>query len=173
MAYGLYNVSIAYICIVLEETIKTLLKYKFIHNNQDHSTKPSLIEIKDLSIKAQKKYGSESLGDCIKFAFHEDIITDDEKNVLNRINNFLRNAHIHSDKSKMFSKNKTDIKLVGFEGGEMEITDEQELSLNELIYVQGFMQTYLAEKNAKKIFYDIEEIIYTICNRYWKRMEKE
>ncbi len=168
LAYGLANSSISLMCITLEETLKTLLKYNYIHNNQDNETKPSLKEVKELSNKAQRKYGSSSLGDCIKAIHKEGLIDDNEKTQLNRINNYLRNAHIHSDKSKMFAKNKSTVKLVGIEEGKLKIVDEAELSMHDLIYAQGYMQAVLAEKNARKIFYEIEDLIYTLTRRYWQ-----
>lgn len=166
LAYGLANSSISLICITLEETLKTLLKYNFIDQNQSKETKPSLKEVKDLSNKAQKNYGSNPFGKCIKLAHKEELINEEEKKILKKINDFLRNAHIHSDKSKMFANNKSSVKMVGISEGRFKIVDEEELSMNDLIYAQGYMQFMLAEKNAKKIFYDIEELIFTICKRY-------
>ena len=168
LTYGLYNASIALICITLEETLKTLLKYTYIRNNRDKETNPSLKEVKSMSNIVQKMYGSDTLGECIKNAFREKLITDDEKTHLNRINNFLRNAHIHSDKSKMFAKNKTSVQLVTFEKGQIKVVDEEKLSIDDFIYGQGYLQMSLSVKNAKTLFYEIEEIIFTLCDRYWK-----
>ena len=168
LTYGLNNASIALICITLEETLKTLLKYNYIHNNRDKSAKPSLKEVKSMSNIVQKKYGSDPLGECIKKAYQEKLITDEEKSHLNRINNYLRNAHIHSDKSKMFAKNKTSIQLVTFEEGRIKVVDEDKLSMNEFIYGQGYLQMSLSTHSARILFYEIEDIIYTLCDRYWK-----
>ena len=172
LAYGLNNTSITMICIALEETLKTILKYDYIKKSQEKDTKPSLEEIKGQSNKAQKKYGSESLGDCIIEAHRKGIITDEEKKQLKSINIHLRNAQIHSDKSKLFSSDKTEITFLKMESNKIEIVESKQMTANDVIYIQGYLQFHLAEKYAKDIFNEIEDLIFTLCKKFWDKYKE-
>ena len=39
----------------------------------------------------------------------------------------------------------------------------------QMSFAQGIMQKKLADENAKIIFYEIEEYIYKISNRFWDK----
>jgi|GEM_PF-6981285 len=172
LAYGLNNTAITMICIALEETLKTILKYDYIKKNQKKNTKPSLAEIKEQSNKAQKKYGSKSLGDCIIEAHRSGIITDEEKKQLKSINIHLRNAQIHSDKSKLFSRDKTEITFLKMESNKIEVVESQQMTANDVIYIQGYLQFHLAEKYGKDIFNEIEDLIFTLCKKFWDKYKE-
>ena len=169
LAYGLNNTSITMICIALEETLKTILKYDYIKRNQIKDSKPSLSKIKEQSNKAQKEYDSKSLGDCIIEAHRNGIITDEEKKQLKSININLRNAQIHSDKSKLFSRDKTEITFLKMESNKIKKVESKELTANDVIYIQGYLQFHLAEKYAKDIFNEIEDLIFSLCKKFWDK----
>jgi len=169
LVYGLNNTSITTICIALEETLKTILKYDYIKKNQPKDTEPSLTEIKEQSNKAQKEYGSKSLGECIIEAHRNGIITDEEKKQLKSININLRNAQIHSDKSKMFSSDKTEVTFLKIESDKIEKVESELMSAKDIIYIQGYLQFHLAEKYAKDIFNEIEDLIFSLCKKFWDK----
>ena len=169
IAYGLNNTAIAMICIALEETVKTLLKYDYIEKNQNKDTKSTLTEIKNQSNKAQKVYGSKPLGDCIIEALKNNIITNEEKEQIHNINVNLRDAHIHSNKLKMFSSDKAEVVFLNSDSGNNEIVEKKLMTANDLIYIQGYLQFQLADIYAKDIFNQIEYIIFSICKRDWDK----
>ena len=167
LALGLTLSSIAMLCITLEETLKSLLKYKLVKGLLDASTeKPSLNEISRVSKAVQKKYGNKTLGPLIQFAREKVIITDEEKDNFDELKT-LRDGHLHSDKSKIFSKNKAPVQLISMESGLPKIVEVKNMSMDELIFAQGVTQKQISDRDAKFIFIEIEEHIINICKRFW------
>lgn len=167
LALGLNNTSLSMLCITLEEMLKTLLKYNSIKKEEDNNIKPSLGEISEHSLRTQKDYGSKTMAECIYAASHEKLINDEEKKLLKRIYDYLRNALLHSDKSKLFSKQKTKVYFWNMVNGKMRIVETKEMSAQELIYSHGYLQQYLAKREGKRLFHEIEDLIYSICYRFW------
>lgn len=166
-AFGLFNTSISMLCITAEETLKTLLKYDYIFENQSLNKKPSLDNTKEFSNKAQKEFGSKTMEECIYAAYHKNIITDDEKKSLKKIYDSLRNALIHSDKSKLFSNKKSKITLLNMNNSKIEVVESKNLSPLDVIFIQGYLQSFLAKRDGKYIFYELEDLIFNICNNFW------
>ncbi len=172
IAYGLYNASITMIIIALEETLKTILKYDYFNKYLQLDKERSLEEIKALTQKAQKKFGSLPLSKCISNALNNNLITGDEESLLKNINEKLRSAHFHSDKSKMFSNDKTEVTFFNNSAGPIKKVESKNMSPNDLIFIQGYLQYFLAEKNAKYIFNEIEDLVFTITTRYRQKNKK-
>lgn len=170
-ASGLPNTSISILCITLEEMLKTILKYNYITSNTVNTEEPSLLKTKHLTNKAQKKYGSKTMEECIYLAVHEGLINYEEKKSLKRIYDYLRNALIHSDKSKLFSNDKTEVTLVDMKNGKMKVVESKFYAPNDIIYIQGYLQQYLAHKFGREIFHEIEDLIYEICHKFWKKLK--
>ena len=168
LALGLTLSSVAMLCITLEETLKSLLKYKYLKELHDASTeRPSLSEISRVSKAVQNKYGSKTLGPLIQSARAKDIINDEEKNKFEDLK-ILRDGHMHSDKSKIFSKNKAPVQLISMEDGIPKVVEVKNMSMDELIFAQGVTQKQISDRYAKFIFFDIEEHILNVCKRFWK-----
>lgn len=168
LALGLTLSSIAMLCIALEETLKSLLKYKLLKELLDKSAeKPNLGEISRVSKRVQKEYGNKTLGALIQSSQEKRIINDEEKVKFDELK-VLRDGHLHSDKSKIFSKNKAPVHLVSLEDGLPKIVEVKNMSMDELIFAQGVTQKHILDRDAKFIFFEIEEHIIRVCKRFWK-----
>ena len=168
LAMGFTQAALSMLFITAEEALKTILKYNLIKKRLgDSKEEPNLTEVGKVSSEAQKKYGSEPLGVCIKLAKEENIITDDEESKFKEMVK-LRDGYIHSDKSRIFSKNKFPVQLVKFEGNELKLVETKEMNMNELIFGQGLAQKNLSDREAKRIFLEVEEMIFSICGRFMK-----
>lgn len=166
-AFGLFNTSISMLCIAAEETLKTLLKYDYIFENQSLHQKPTLDNTKEFSNKVQKEFGSKTMEECIYAAYHRNLISDEEKKSLKRIYDNLRNALIHSDKSKLFANKKAKITLLNTSDSKIEFVESKALSPLDVIFIQGYLQSYLAKRDGKYVFYELEDLIFNICNNFW------
>lgn len=168
LALGLTQSSIAMLCVTLEEFLKSLLKYKLVKSMLATSKeKPNLGEISRISKAAQKKYGSETLGPIIKLAKEKKIITDEEEIKFNDLKT-LRDGYLHSDKSKIFSKTKVPVHLVSMENNSIKVVETKNMSMDELIFAQGISQKNISDREAKFIFFEIEDYIFRVCERFWK-----
>jgi hypothetical protein len=165
LSLGLSLSSISMLCITLEEMLKSLLKYKLLKKLFDASSeKPNLSELSRVSLKVQKEYGSKTLGPCIYLAKKEKIITDEEEDKFKQLQ-ILRDGFVHSDKSKIFSKDKFSVKLIN---DKFEVVETKDMNILELIFMQGVSQKTILDRDAKMLFYDIENLIHTVIKRFWE-----
>lgn len=174
IAIGCSISAIVMVGVTLEEFLKTLLKYKFIRDNRNIEIEPDLSEMKRLSVGAENKYGFFKLHNAIEKARKEKIITEGEKDKLLLITKYIRNAFVHSDKSKIFDpENKTNVFQVGFKDNDFQIEDEKSMSILELLPVQGIAQKKLANENAKSVFLEVDSLILEISERFWDNQNCE
>lgn len=160
--------------VTLEEFLKTLLKYKFVSENRDNNIEPSLDESEKLSIDANSCYGLFTLHSAIEKCFKEGLITDEEKVQLMKIKEFVRNAFIHSDKSKIFDSNKKgNVELTLIDEGNFIYKENKMMSALGMIFVQGIIQKGIANNNAKRIFEEVDSLIITISTRFWEILKKK
>ncbi|MCJ7498169.1 MAG: hypothetical protein MUO78_08565 [candidate division Zixibacteria bacterium] len=130
VALGLGISAIIMVSVVLEECLKTLLKYHHFTQNIDKSAKPSLGEWERACLEAEDSFGTYGLHNAIQKARKEGLITPEEESDLLDIKEFIRNAFVHSDKSKIFDANqKIPINLVALEGDTLEVKETRDMSL--------------------------------------------
>ncbi|NMB80916.1 MAG: hypothetical protein GYA14_03780 [Ignavibacteria bacterium] len=168
LALGLSLSSIAMLCITLEETLKSLLKYKLLKELSDKSTDGSKLEhMSRVSKAVQKKYGGKTLNSLILLSREKGIINDEEKKKFDELK-ILRDGHLHSDKSKIFSKNKAPVQLFSMEDGFPKLVEVRNMGMDELIFAKGVTQKHVLDRDAKFIFFEIEEHLITVCKRFWE-----
>lgn len=173
LACGLSLTSIVMLGVTLEECLKTVLKNNYEKQIIDTQFGESLNMLAEASIKAEEKYGDLQLYKLIVALYEEKFIDEEERKHLLHIKDYVRNAFIHSDKSKIFDKNiKGRVDTFKLVNDKTKHIETQELSMLQMSFAQGFMQKKLADENAKIIFYEIEEYIYKISKRYWDKQEK-
>lgn len=166
--------AIVMVGVTLEEFLKSLLKYKFISENRDESVEPSLDELEKSSLAAESNFGFFKLHNAIEKCRAEELISEEEKTQLMEIKENIRNAFVHSDKSKIFDPNtKGEVTAVKLEDGAFVTKESKELSALALIFAQGIMQKDLANKEAKNIFENVDELILQISNRFWESRDKK
>jgi len=165
--------AIVMVGVTLEEFLKSLLKYKFISENRDESVEPTLDELEKSSLAAESNFGFFKLHNAIEKCRAEELITEEEKSQLMEIKENIRNAFVHSDKSKIFDPNvKGEVTSVKFEDGTFVPKESKELSALALIFAQGILQKDLANKEAKSIFENVDSLILQISNRFWQNRDK-
>jgi hypothetical protein len=171
---GLGISAIVMVSVTLEECLKTLLKYHHFTRSIDKSTKPSLEEWEKTSLEAEDSFGTYRLHNAIQKARKEELITPEEEHDLMNIKEFIRNAFIHSDKSKIFdAEKKTPVSLVAVEDDSLKIKERRDMNLLGLNIAQGIAEKKFADENCFNIFQDVDRIIVTICERFWSSRKKE
>lgn len=165
--------AIVMVGVTLEEFLKSILKYKFISENRDESVEPSLDEVEKSSLEAESNFGFFKLHNAIEKCKAENLITEEEKTQLMGIKENIRNAFVHSDKSKIFDPNtKGAVTAVKLEEGNLVIKETKDMSAIALIFAQGILQKDLANREAKNIFENVDSLILQISNRFWEDREK-
>ena len=92
----------------------------------------------------------------LKKCLKEELITEEEKNQLMEIKEYIRNAFIHSDKSKIFDPNiKGSVDSIKLEGGNLILKESKEYALA-LLFAHGILQKDLANKEAMNIFENVD-----------------
>jgi hypothetical protein len=166
IAMGITQAALSILFITVEETLKTLLKYKLTSMLiRESDEEPNLNEISRVSQEAQKAYGTKTLRPCIYLARKEDLINEAEQDKFIEVAN-LRNGYIHSDKSKIFSEDKFPVQLVKIEENQLILVETKEMSMNELIFAQGISQKSISDREAKRLFIEIEDIVFNVCERF-------
>jgi hypothetical protein len=121
------------------------------------------------SLAAEDAFGTFKLHNAIQKARKENLITEAEEAILLDIKEFIRNAFIHSDKSKIFdSDSKTQVDAVKVEDGQFKHTGSRDISMLGLNIAQGIAEKELANRECGKIVQQIDTIIVEICDRFWK-----
>jgi len=170
LAFGLSITAIVMLGVTLEECLKTVLKNDFENKIRKSHKEANLSSLSEASLKAEEKYGDLQLYHLIVALHEEKFIDEEEREHLLHIKDYIRNAFIHSDKSKIFDVNrKSKVDAFRMIDDKIKYVETQELSMLEMSFAQGVMQKKLADENAKIIFYKIEEFIYIISNRFWDK----
>jgi hypothetical protein len=161
------------VSVALEECLKTLLKYHHFHLNMDKSKAAGLEEWEKASIGAEDAFGTYRPHNAIQRARKEELITPDEESDLMKIKDFIRNAFVHSDKSKIFDVNRTmPVDRFEVKGGDVKFRERREMSILGLNIGQGIAEKQIANENCMPIFEDVDRIIATICQRFWTTHHK-
>lgn len=173
LACGLSLTAIVMLGVTLEECFKTVLKNDYEHKIRKTQNGANLKLLSEASLKAEEKYGDLQLYHLIVALQDENYINDEERSHLLHIKDYIRNAFIHSDKSKIFDVNrKSNVSAFELVDNKIKYAETQELSMLQMSFAQGMMQKKLADENAKIIFYEIEEYIYEISNRFWTKWKE-
>jgi len=161
--------AIVMISVTLEECLKTLLKYHYFLNNLSQSPELDLEEWERTSLEAEDAFGTFKLHNAIQKARKENLIDETEEKHLLEIKEFIRNAFVHSDKSKIFdAQAKTRVDAIKLEDGKFQHKGNREMSILGLNIAQGFAEKDLANRESPRIVEQIDTIITTICDRFWK-----
>ena len=171
LAFGLSLTSIVMLGVTLEECLKTVLKNNYEQQIRKSQTEANLSNLSKASSLAEEKYGDMQLYSLISALYEEKLIDEEERKHLLHIKDYIRNAFIHSDKSKIFSRNKSKVDVLKLDDNKIKYMETQELSMLQMSFAQGFFQKKLADENSKIIFYEIEEFIYKITKRFWDRWD--
>ncbi len=141
--------------------------------NRDEKVDSNLSEIERLSLDAEKNFGSFKLHNLIEKVFKENLITTNERDRLMEIKEFIRNAFIHSDKSKMFDPAiKTQVGFFSVENNKIKLQEEKLMNILGFNIAHGLAQAKLAKENSRRIFEEVDSLIVTICDRFWSNREK-
>jgi len=170
LACGLSLTAIVMLGVTLEECLKTVLKNDCEQQIRKTQNGANLSLLSEASLKAEEKFGELQLYKLIVALHEAKFIDEEEREHLLHIKDYIRNPFIHSDKSKIFDINRKS-KVAAFKSVDNKIkyVETQELSILQMSFAQGIMQKKLADENAKIIFYEIEEYIYKISNRFWDK----
>ena len=172
LSLGLPISAITMICVTLEESLKTLIKYKTIHHKNQGTSKLEALEA--ISLETEADFGGISLGPAIKKAFELKIITEDEKKVLTEIKDSVRNSFIHSDKSKILTEDKNiPVQTVTFDQDQVKMTDDTIISGLGFLFAHGILQRKFAGENAESIVNSIYNLIIKIVDRFYEDRRKE
>ena len=168
VALGLGISAIVMISVTLEECLKTFLKYHHFILKIDKSVEGGLEEWGKASLEAEDAFGTYMLHNAIQKARKEELITLEEESILIEVKEFIRNAFVHSDKSKIFdASQKIPVASIGIKDDGSRLNENREMNILELNFAQGFAEKKLADENCLKIFQDVDHIIVTICQRFW------
>lgn len=169
VVFGLGISAIVMISVTLEECLKTLLKYHYFLANLKKTPDPDLAEWEKTSIDAEDAFGSYRLHNAIQKARKENLITEDEGKRLLNFKEFIRNAFVHSDKSKLFDdKATTRVHAVKLEDGALKYKGNREMNILGLNFAQAFAEKGLADKECPRVLDEIDSIIVGICERFWE-----
>jgi hypothetical protein len=161
--------AIVMISVTLEECLKTLLKRHYFYNNLEQTPGLDLEQWEKTSLEAEDAFGTFRLHNAIQKARKEDLITETEEQQLLGIKDYIRNAFVHSDKSKMFDeRTKTRVDAIKFEGGKIKHKGSREMNILAMNIAQGIAEKELANQESPRIFEQIDSIIVTICERFWR-----
>lgn len=160
--------AIVMISVTLEECLKTLLEYHYFYSNLEQTPGLDLAQWGKTSLEAEDAFGTFKLHNAIQKARKEDLITETEELQLLGIKDYIRNAFVHSDKSKMFDEQtKTRVDAIKFEDGTIKHKGSREMNILALNIAQGIAEKELANQESPRIFEQIDSIIVTICERFW------
>ena len=165
--------AIVMVGVTLEEFLKCLLKNKFILENRDESVEPSLDEVEKSGLAAETNFGFFKLHNAIEKCLKEGLITEEEKNQLMEIKENIRNAFVHSDKSKIFDTTvKGNVDAIKLEGDKLVLKESKDMNALALFFAHGILQKDLANKESKNIFDNVDSQIFQISNRFWENRDK-
>lgn len=159
--------AIVMICVTLEECLKTLLKYRYFLGNLKQTPDPDLAEWERTSLEAEDAFGTFKLHNAIQKGRKESLITEAEEKQLLDIKEFIRNAFVHSDKSKLFDEGaKTRVHAIKLEEGALKDKGNREMSILGLNFAQGIAEKKFANEECPRILDQIDSIIVTVCKRF-------
>jgi hypothetical protein len=161
--------AIVMISVTLEECLKTLLKRHYFYNNLEETPGLDLEQWEKTSLEAEDAFGTFRLHNAIQKARKENLITETEEQQLLGIKDHIRNAFVHSDKSKMFDEQaKTRVDVIKFEDGTIKHKGSREMNILALNIGQGIAEKELANRESPRILEQIDSILVTICERFWQ-----
>lgn len=161
--------AIIMISVTLEECLKTLLKYHHFFKKLPKSADLDLEEWEKASLAAEDTFGTFKLHNAIQKARKENLIDENEERILLEIKDFIRNAFVHSDKSKIFDNQlQTRVDAIKIEGGKIQDKGNRNMSILALNIAQGIAEKELANKESVRIVEQIDSVIVSICERFWK-----
>jgi hypothetical protein len=154
--------------VALEECLKTLLKNHYFFNNLEQTPDLNLEKWGEASLGAEDAFGTFKLHNAIQKARKENLITESEEKQLLAVKDFIRNAFVHSDKSKIFDGgSKTRVDAIKVEDGIIRHKGSLDMSILSLNIAQGIAEKDLADREAPRLLIEIDLIITTICARFW------
>jgi hypothetical protein len=105
---------------------------------------------------------------AIQKARKEELITEEEERRFLGFKEFIRNAFVHSDKTKIFDPGAmTKVDLVKLEDGKLEHKESRMMAMLGLNLAQGIAEKDLANRNCRQVFEDIDSMLLQICKRFW------
>ncbi len=171
---GLGISAIAMVGIILEEFLKGLLKRHYLLPAMNSSEKPDLRDLEEIGLEAENAFGGLMLHNAIQKARKENLITEQEENHFMQVKEFIRNAFVHSDKSKTFDPDgKPSVNLVSIEDGALKVEETRNMNPLSLIIAHGMLQKDLADKNCQRIFQEVDEAMVAISRRFWSSQGKK
>ncbi|MCB9207565.1 MAG: hypothetical protein H6611_09720 [Ignavibacteriales bacterium] len=174
LASGLTITSIIMISVSLEECFKIVLKSDSERKYHLENKKTNLENLGNASKMAEKKYGNMQLFELIKAIHKEEYINDEERAHLIYLKDYIRNAFIHSDKTKIFdSTEKMNVDLFRLEKDKIVHVEKKGLAISEMGIAHGMMQKKMADIHAKAIFYEVEDHIINITKRFWLKWKEK
>ncbi len=174
VTFGLGISAIAMVGIILEEFLKALLKRHYLLPAMDSSEKPNLKDLEEIGLEAENAFGGLMLHNAIQKARKENLITEQEENHFMRVKEFIRNAFLHSDKSKTFDPDgKPLVNLVSTEDGAPNVEETRNMNPLSLIFAHGILQKNLADKNCQRILQEVDDAIVAISRRFWSSQGKK
>lgn len=169
VVFGIGIAAIVMISVALEECLKTLLKYHYFFKNLEQTPDLDLEKWGKTSLEAEDAFGTFKLHNAIQKARKENLITEIEEKQLLAIKGFIRNAFVHSDKSKMFDDQaKTRVDAIKFENGTIKHMGSRDMNILTLNIAQGIAEKDLANREASRILLEVDSIIVSICERFWQ-----
>lgn len=168
LSLGLNISAIVISCVCVEECLKALIKSK--RRSLDARQPNSLEELDEQASAVEEVWGTKSLHKSIGTAYSLGIVTVKEKEWLLSIEAEIRNAFVHSDKTRMFSKDKNiPIQEVSIEEEHLVVRDEALVSGLGLFHMHGIMQFQYAQLKAPSIVESFYDFIIDVTDRYYSK----
>ena len=165
LALGLGISTIVMASVTLEDCLKTLIK--------DKLRVPPGYEMKNLkdmdskTVKMEQEQSDIPFSKAIGKAHSLEIITDEQKTQLEKIELTIRNPYVHSNTAAILSDEKTvPVREIEVKDEAIETVEEETISSLGLMPGLGIATTLGADDNAPQIFEEIEELIIAIADNY-------
>ena len=169
---GLYQAAIVLTNYLLEDTLKVALVSQEVILDKDRPKK----DLCDLFDKATRDLSGKPLWETSKKAREKGIISEEEKQLIDKLRSEFRNPYSHADNRKIFEGVciPTTIVTVDNSASEGSVRQETIMELSAAVtpFVQGMLGPIQAEKLASKYFLSVDGIVRKIRQRIFRQSNK-
>lgn len=165
LIFGLYQAAMTMTNHMLENLLKTSLGYKdsfdnFEPDDEDKSTESLINSLKP----SFEKYDDQNLHNTIGAAYGKGLISEDQKDKLQKFREDYRNAYSHAEKGKIHKDREIPIQGVHLdeESKEFEVEPETEQKIADLPFIHGQAQYYHAKAHAPAYFRYVDDLVWQI-----------
>ncbi|MEK0337195.1 MAG: hypothetical protein QQN41_07165 [Nitrosopumilus sp.] len=165
LMFGLNQAAITLTNHLLESALKNFLIAFHSKDSNCYAGQTGVQGFIDATKPARQKYGSMNLYNTIEESFKAKLINENNKQLLHRFREYMRNAYGHADKKKTFRGTQTTVQGMTIDKDRIKTEKPIDIVIEDLLVGQGIFQAVMAENDAPMYFLEIDRIIRILMEK--------